>query len=90
MGLHVDTGAVDDPAGLKEALEASFDELLEAGGQRRPRRAGSAATKRARPRKAKAQATRKASKARTPCEEVNRATKAAAAAKKAKKGSATR
>jgi diacylglycerol O-acyltransferase / wax synthase len=101
MGLHVDTGSVDDPGGLKAALEASFDELLEAGGQRRPRRAGSGATTRARPTKArstKAKATRKSSKARTPAKanratkakKAKKATKAAAAAKKAKKGSATR
>jgi diacylglycerol O-acyltransferase / wax synthase len=79
MGLHVDTGAVDDPAGLKEALKASFDELLEAGGQGRPKKARSAT---------KAPAARKATKAR----KAAKATKArkAGAAKKASKRSGTR
>jgi len=37
MGLNVDAGAVDDPAGLQDAIAASFDELIAAG---RPKRAG--------------------------------------------------
>jgi hypothetical protein len=28
IGVHTDTAAVDDPAALRDAIEASFDELL--------------------------------------------------------------
>lgn len=38
LGLHVDPAAVEDPEDLLEALEASYDDLLHAGGVTHPRR----------------------------------------------------
>ena len=31
IGVHTDTGAVDDPESLRDAIQASFDELLRLG-----------------------------------------------------------
>jgi diacylglycerol O-acyltransferase / wax synthase len=86
MGLHVDTGAVDDPAGLKGALEAAFDELLEAGGQRRPRRAA----KPTKPTKATKATKATGATTATRAKKATRAARAKKAGGAAKKRSATR
>jgi WS/DGAT/MGAT family acyltransferase len=38
LGLHTDAGAVDDPAALRQAIEAEFAALLSAGGATKARR----------------------------------------------------